>query len=156
MTAGYLRAHHANKLAALLEDHMTRSRSVVAGYIVLGLLALLDALGFLLAAGDAKNAPPVAVNAVGTVLGVATLVALVAVLRSRGRDARTARPAVVTVIVSRTLSAVLGVQVFAADVPAAIKLVVAATMILTVAGILLIRRDAANPDSRGAPAMAKR
>lgn len=43
---------------------MFGTHSVTAGYVILGLLGLLDTLGFLLASGD--DGPPVVINAVGT------------------------------------------------------------------------------------------
>ena len=48
---------------------MGRTRSVTTGYVILGLLGLSDALGFLLS-GSGDDAPPVLINVIGTILGL--------------------------------------------------------------------------------------
>jgi hypothetical protein len=128
---------------------MPRTRSVTAGYVVLGLLGLSDALGFLLA-GSGDDAPPVVINLIGTVLGLATLYGLFVIFRARGQAGPAPRPMVLTVVVSRILSALLGIPAFFADISAGVKVVVAVSIVLTGVGLVLVRPELAETSPGGA------
>lgn len=127
---------------------MPRSRSLTAGYAILGLLGLSDALGLILTNGD--NGPPLAINIIGTVLGLATLVAIFAVFRARRQGAVVPRNMVMTVVVARALSALLGIPAFFADIPGGVKVFVAVGIALTVVGLALIRPDISEAAPGGA------
>lgn len=120
---------------------MPRSPSLTAGYAVLGLLGLSDALGLILTNGD--NGPPLAINIIGTILGLATLVGIFAVFRANRQGAASPRNMVLTVVVARALSALLGIPAFFADVPGGVKAFVAVGIVLTVVGLALIRSEVA-------------
>lgn len=129
---------------------MSSSRSVTAGYVVLGLLGLSDALGFLLASGD--DAPPVLVNVAGTILGLITLWGLFSIVRARRQGGGSPRQAVLAVAITRTLSALLGIPAFFADIPGGIKAVIAVSIVLTIAGLGLVRPEIDAARSGGAAA----
>jgi len=113
------------------------SRSVTVGFVILGVLGALDALGFVLAAGG--DGPPVVINAINTVLGLVTLSALASRYRSVRRRSEPARSIIVAIVVSRGLSAILGIGAFFGDVPGAIKVATVGFMALSIVGIALIR-----------------
>lgn len=121
---------------------MRHTRSVTIGYVILGLLGLSDALGFLLASGD--DGPPFILNLLGTILGLATLWALFTIFRSRRRGGAPPPAMVLTVVVARSLSAVLGIPAFFADIPGGIKVFVAVGIVLTIVGLALVRPDIAD------------
>jgi hypothetical protein len=118
---------------------MKSTRSLTTGYVILGLLGLSDALGFILSGGD--DGPPFILNLIGTLLGLATLYALFTIFRSRRAGGTPPRTMVLTVVVTRALSAVLGIPAFFVDIPGAIKVIVAVSILLTIAGLALIRPD---------------
>jgi hypothetical protein len=107
---------------------MIRTRSTTAGLILLGLLSLIDVAGLLLTDGEH---PPLVINVIGTVLGLASLVLVV--LAWRG-----ARRALGWLVGLRVLSAVSAVPSFVvSDVPAWAQLFAAAFIVLTVLGCAL-------------------
>lgn len=117
---------------------MTRTRSVTVGYVIVGILGLMDATTFAQGSGD--DAPPFVIALVSTVLGLVTLGALY-LLWSRRKATAPDRRMVMTVVVSRAASAVLSIPAFVADIPGFIKVVVAVFIVLTVAGIQLLRPE---------------
>jgi hypothetical protein len=131
---------------------MGRTRSVTTGYVILGLLGLSDALGFLLS-GSGDDAPPVLINVIGTILGLATLWGLFVIFRTGRQGGPSPRPMVLTVVVSRVLSALLGIPAFFADIAGGIKVVVAVSIILTAVGLALVRPEVAETSTGGASPM---
>jgi hypothetical protein len=131
---------------------MGRTRSVTVGYVILGLLGLSDALGFLLSGGG-DDAPPVAINVIGTLLGLATLYALFVIFRTGRQGGPSPRPMVLTVVVTRILSALLGIPAFFADIAGGVKVVVAVSIVLTVVGLALVRPETAETSTGGASPM---
>ncbi|SDE57072.1 hypothetical protein [Pseudonocardia oroxyli] len=101
-----------------------------AGLVLLGLLSVVDALGLLLTDGEH---PPLWIAAVGTVLGLASLVLVVLAWR-------TPRPAtVVGLLVLRVVSAATAVPAFLVpDVPTPAVVVAAAIVVLTLVGAGLV------------------
>jgi hypothetical protein len=115
---------------------MNRTRAFTAGLGICVLLAVVDIA--LLAELGSDNAPPLAVSITGAVLGVITLVgAGLAWQHRRGGSA--------TVIVSRLLSALLGVPVFFVDAPNWSRVLVVAAIALTVAGLAMLVSDTRRP-----------
>lgn len=122
---------------------MSHSRTFVAGLALAVLLGLADLLA--VAAIGSDDAPPAGIVALGGALGLTTLVAAAAAWRGR-------RGAVATIIVSRLLSAVLGVPAFFTDgVPRAILVTVGVAIVLTVVATALLV-----PSSRVRPREAVR
>ncbi|MFF4779136.1 hypothetical protein ACFY05_40600 [Microtetraspora fusca] len=108
---------------------MNRSRTLVAGLILSGLLGLVDVVT--MPFGDGEN-PPFAVAVVGAALGVLTLVGVV--LAWRG-----GRVGAVLVIVTRLLAGLSAVPAFFADgVPGPARAVAALGVVLTLAGVALV------------------
>ncbi|WP_214103419.1 hypothetical protein [Acrocarpospora catenulata] len=108
---------------------MQRSRLVVAGLILGGLLGLIDVVTLPL--GDGEH-PPFAVAAAGAVLGLITLVGCV--LGWRG-----SRAGAIAVIVTRLLSGLTAVPAFFADgVPAEAMTAAAVGIVLTLGCIALV------------------
>lgn len=119
---------------------MSESRSTAtAGYVILGLLGLVDALGFLLSGGD--DGPPFLINLLGTIVGLVTLYALFRIFQAR--RAGTALPAqmMMALVITRILSALLGIPAFFVDIPGGIKVFVGVSILLTIVGLALIRDD---------------
>lgn len=109
---------------------MKRTTNLTAGIAICGLLAFVDVVG--LAGIGAEDAPPLVVLVVGAVLGLVTLGALRPALRG-------SRMPLLTVIVSRGLSALLGLPVFLVDdAPNWAKIATAITLVLTAAGVALL------------------
>lgn len=105
------------------------NRRVAAGLVLLGLLSLVDAAGLLLTDGET---PPIAVAAVGTVLGVASLVLVV--LAWRG-----SRVAAIGLVVLRLLSAATAVPAFTVPgVPGPVQAFAATIVVLTLLGCGLV------------------
>ena len=117
---------------------MTRTRSVTVGYVIVGILALADATTF--AQGSGEDAPPFVIALLGTILGLVTLGALVA-LWVRRKAAAPDRRMVMTVVVSRVASAVLSIPAFFVDLPGAVKIVVFLFIVLTAVGLQLVRPE---------------
>jgi hypothetical protein len=109
---------------------MNRSRAFTIGLGICVLLGLLDVVA--LAGMGAEGAPPAIVGITGAVLGVITLAA--AGLAWRGQ-----RGGVTTVVVSRLLSALLGVPAFFVDeAPDWAQVIVAIAIALTILGVGLL------------------
>lgn len=108
---------------------MKRSRLLVTGLVLGGLLGLLDVVT--LPFGDGEH-PPFAVAVAGAVLGLVTLAGVV--LAWRG-----SRAGAVAVVVSRLLSGLTAVPAFFADgVPAAAMAAAAGGIVLTLACVVLV------------------
>ncbi len=90
--------------------------------------------------GD-DDSPPAIVLVLGTILGLVTLWAIFSIVQARRRGAAPARPMVLTVVITRALSALLGIPALFADIDAGIKVVVAVSVVLTVVGLALIRPE---------------
>ena len=105
------------------------SRAVNAGLVLLGLLSVVDAAGLLLTDGEH---PPVEIAAIGTALGVISLVLIVFAWRG-------SRPALGTLVVLRLLSAATAVPAFIEnDVPPVALGFAAAAVALTLIGCALV------------------
>lgn len=123
--------------------HMSHSRTFVAGLTLAVLLGLADLLAVTAIGSDV--APPAGIVALGGALGLITVVGAAAAWRGR-------RGGVATVIVSRLLSAVLGVPAFFTDgVPRVILVIVGVGIVLTVVATALLL-----PSSRVRPRQAVR
>jgi hypothetical protein len=108
---------------------MTRTRSTTVGLALLGLLSLIDTASILLTDGEF---PPFAIAAIGTALGVVSLV-LVA-LGWRG-----SRAALGWLVGLRLLSAASALPAFVvAGVPAPVRAVAAAGVLVTLLGCALL------------------
>jgi len=109
---------------------MKRSTPTIYGLAICTLLGVIDIIS--LAALGSDAGPPVLVTLIGAVLGVITLVG--ARMAWRG-----GRSGVVTVIVSRVLSALLALPAFFVDdVPDWVPPVVGIFVVLTVVGVGLL------------------
>lgn len=108
------------------------------GLVLLALLSLVDVAGLALTDG---SHPPYAIAAVGTFLGVASLVLVRQVWT--GRTGR-----LVPLVVLRVVSAALALPAFfIADVPTAAAVAAAVFVGLTALGIVLVARPAQAPVS---------
>lgn len=109
------------------------------GLILCTLLGLLDVAGV---AGIGLPGAPIALVLLGALLGAITLVGAVLAWRER-------RGGLAAVIVTRVLSALLGIPVFFVDdAPGWARVVVLVALVLTVVALWLIR-PAARPALRG-------
>ncbi len=109
---------------------MTRSRTFIAGLVICALLGAVDVLG--LAGLGADGAPPAAIVIGGAVLGVITLVGVRPAWRAR-------RGGILAVVVSRLLSALLGIPAFFIDdAPDWARVVVGVSIALTLVGVGLV------------------
>ena len=107
---------------------MPHTRST--GLAICALLGLLDIIG--LAGFATEPTPPAAVMIGAALLGVVTLVGVWLAWQDR-------RGGVATVVVSRVLSALLGIPVFFTDeAPGWAKIMVAVATVLTVVGVALV------------------
>ena len=110
--------------------HSSATTSRRAGLAILGLLSLADSSMLLLTDG---STPPYSVAALATALGLLSLVLVIRAFRDSSRPIR-------LLVGLRVLSAVTALPAFlVGDVPAA-QAAAAATVVLTVMGILLIGR----------------
>ena len=98
---------------------------------IFALLGLIDIA--LLGVVGSSVAPPLAVSVIVAALGLATLVALIL-----ARDG--SRPALVTVVATRVISALLAVGAFIATAPIWIMAVEAFVIAATVIAVVLLRR----------------
>ena len=111
---------------------MTRSAPTTYGLAVCALLGVVDIIGLAALGLPGDDGPPVLVALIGAVLGVITLVG--ARMAWRG-----GRSGVVTVIVSRVLSALSALPAFFVDdVPDWVPFFVAIFVVLTVVGVGLL------------------
>jgi hypothetical protein len=101
---------------------MNITKAFKAALVVCGLLGVFDLVSLLGAGTD--DGPPVFVAVLSTVLGVLTVAVL---YWAWSADRR----ALWAVAVTRTVSALLGVPAFGADIPAGIKVLVAAFIVIT-------------------------
>jgi hypothetical protein len=116
---------------------MTRSPALITGFVLCTLLGVLDIVG--LAGFGMDNAPPAAVIITGAVLGIVTVAAAVPAWRG-------SRRAIIAMIVSRVLSALLAIPAFVvADVPAWGKGIAAGSIVLTAIGVALLAPAARTP-----------
>jgi len=108
------------------------SRSARAGLVVFGVLSVVDLLGPLLTDGQH---PPMAVALAGAVIGLASLLLVVAAWRGASR-------AVIPLVVLRVLSALSALPAFfGSGVPAAVVAFAAAGIVATGVGAVLVLRD---------------
>jgi hypothetical protein len=99
--------------------------------LIFALLGLLD-IGFLGVVGS-SIAPPLAISIVFALLGLVTLVALVPAWRG-------SRPALITAVTARVISAVLACGAFIAGAPAWIMAAEGFVIVATIAALVLLRR----------------
>jgi hypothetical protein len=112
---------------------MTRSTSAKYGLAICVLLGVVDIVSLASLLSDTDDGPPVLVTLSGAVLGVITLVG--ARMAWRGGDRR----GVVTVIVSRVISALSALPAFFVDdVPDWVPPVVGIFVVLTFVGVGLL------------------
>lgn len=105
------------------------NRQVTVGLVLLGLLSLVDTAGLLLTDGET---PPIEVAAIGTVLGVVSLVLLVVAWRG-------SRAAMIGLVGVRLLSAATAVPAFTVGgVPAPVQALAAGIIVLTLLGCGLV------------------
>ncbi|MGY2874043.1 hypothetical protein ACVW00_001233 [Marmoricola sp. URHA0025 HA25] len=101
------------------------------GLVLFGLLSVADTAGILLTDGDH---PPYAVAALGTLLGLASLVLVVQAFRDPSRSLR-------LLIGLRVLSAVTAIPAFfVSDVPAGAQAAAGTIVLLTAVAVLLTAR----------------
>lgn len=106
-----------------------------AGLGLLGLLSLADVAGLALTDGEH---PPIAIAALGAVLGVLSLYLIVRALRDSAYPLR-------LLVGLRILSAVTALPAFVvSDVPAAARVAAAVIVVLTAVGVLLVSRNTAS------------
>jgi hypothetical protein len=99
--------------------------------VIVALLGLLD-IGFLGVVGS-SIAPPLAISTVVALLGLVTLVALVGARRGR-------RPALVTAVAARVISAVLACGAFIAGAPVWIMAAEGSLIVATIIALVPLRR----------------
>jgi hypothetical protein len=104
------------------------SAAQAAIFAVLGLvdIALLGVIG-------SSVAPPLAVSIVVALLGLVTLLALVPARQG-------SRPALITAVVARVISAVLALAAFFAGAPAWVMAVEGLVIVATIIGVVPLRR----------------
>lgn len=108
---------------------MIRTRSMVAGLVLLGLLSLADVAGILLTDGEH---PPIEVAAVNSLIGAVCLVLLAFAWRG-------SRVALGGLIGLRVLSAASAVPAFLVEgVPTGAKAAAAAGIVVTLLGCVLV------------------
>ncbi len=100
--------------------------------VIFALLGLID-IGFLGVVGS-SIAPPLAVSIVFAVLGLVTLAALIPARHG-------SRPALITAVIARVMSAVLAFGAFVADAPAWVMAVEGFVIVATIIAIVLLRRQ---------------
>jgi hypothetical protein len=114
---------------------MSQSRPYTAGLCICALLAVADLIGLI--GLNAADAPPVPVTVMSAVLGLMTLVVLRPAWRGEARG-------LTTVLITRVLSALLGVPAFFVDsAPAWAGPLVAASLALTAVAVALLLRGRA-------------
>jgi hypothetical protein len=109
---------------------MTRSSSTTAGLAICALLGVVDVIS--LGGLGADDGPPTGIVLVGAVLGVLTLWGVALAWRGQRKGAP-------VVIVTRVLSALLGIPAFFVDdVPSWVPPVIALTLVLTAIAVALL------------------
>ena len=115
-----------------------------AGLVLAALLGLADVISAFFPTPEGEVGPPLPIVVLGGLLGVATLAAVAAAWRTGQRGMLR------IVAATRVLSAIGALPAFFVDVPAALKLVVAVGVVLTVVCVVLVltpaRRTAAATD----------
>jgi hypothetical protein len=99
---------------------------------IFAILGLVD-IGLLGVIGS-SIAPPLAVSIFVALLGLVTLLALVPARRG-------SRPALITAVAARVVSAVLALAAFFADAPAWVMAVEGLVIVATIVAIVLLRRQ---------------
>jgi hypothetical protein len=106
------------------------AKSFRAGLVICAVLGVFDIIS--LAGMGSEDGPPAAIAILGAVLGVATLYGVWLAWRHQPRG-------VEIVIVTRVLSALLGLPVFFVDdVPDGVPAVVAVAIVLTIVAVALV------------------
>ena len=108
-----------------------RSAALPTASAILFAVAGLVDIVFLSAIGS--DDAPIAVIIIFGLLGVGTLTALIPARRG-------SRPALITVVVLRMVSALLGLVPFFTDAPLWVRVLEAVVIVSTVAGLVLLRR----------------
>lgn len=102
------------------------------GLVIAGLLGLADIPAVLMPTPEGEVGPPFGILVVGSICGVITVVAVVIAWRKANRGAiRVAAGA-------RIVSMLTALPAFFVDVPAGLKLVVTALVVLTVISVVLM------------------
>lgn len=102
------------------------------GLVLAGLLALGDVGSIFISTPEGEDGPPFVVLAIGLVVGLITLVAIVPAWRTGSRTALR------VVAGTRIVSAILSLPAFFVDVPAGLKAGAAAAFALTVICVVLV------------------
>jgi hypothetical protein len=103
-----------------------------AGLVLAALLGLVDVVSAFFPTPEGEVGPPLPIVVLGGLLGVATLAAVAAAWRTGQRGMLR------IVAATRVLSAISALPAFFVDIPAALKLVVAVAVVLTVACVVLV------------------
>ena len=115
-----------------------------AGLVLAALLGLADVISAFFPTPEGEVGPPLPIVVLGGLLGVATLAAVAGAWRTGQRGMLR------IVAATRVLSAISALPAFFVDIPAALKLVVAVGVVLTVVCVVLVltpaRRTAAVTD----------
>ncbi|MGI9085634.1 MAG: hypothetical protein ACR2FE_10150 [Aeromicrobium sp.] len=102
------------------------------GLAIAGLLGLVDIPSALIPTPDGEVGPPFGILVLGSICGIITVVAVVVAWRKASRGAiRVAAGA-------RIVSMLSALPAFFVDVPAGIKILVTAAVVLTVASVVLM------------------
>ena len=103
-----------------------------AGLVLAALLGLADVVSAFFPTPEGEVGPPLPIVVLGGLLGVATLAAVAAAWRTGQRGMLR------IVAATRVLSAISALPAFFVDIPAALKLVVAVGVVLTVVCVVLV------------------
>lgn len=117
--------------------HVTSRNRIGLG--LAGLLGVSDVVSILQPTPDGEEGPPFVVLAIGLVLGLVTLAAMIPAWRTGNRTALRA------VAGSRILSAILAVPAFFVDIPPGLMALAALTVALTVVSVVLMLATAGRP-----------
>lgn len=109
----------------------TASRQKV-GLVLAGIYSAANIPSVLFPAPDGEEGPPIGILAIGSVLGVVGLAAVILAWRTGNRAALRAAAGAVIIITLAALPA------FFVDVPAGIKLLVGVSVLLTIAAVVLM------------------
>ena len=103
-----------------------------AGLVLAALLGLADVVSAFFPTPEGEVGPPLPIVVLGGLLGVATLAAVAAAWRTGQRGMLR------IIAATRVLSAISALPAFFVDIPAALKLVVAVGVVLTVVCVVLV------------------